>query len=452
MSGKPFVFVIGSDGKPLMPCTGKRARLLLTRKRARVYRYQPFTIQLFDRSQDNCELQDVIVKLDPGSKKTGICVARIDEQHNLSVVRLIELEHRGQAIKMALQTRAAYRRNRRNRNTRYRPVRFLNRTKPKGWLAPSLMHRVNSTLTWVKRLICWLPVTKLAVERVRFDMQRLQNPEISSIEYQQGTLQGYEVREYLLEKFNRCCGYCGTDKVTRFEIDHFYPKSKGGSNRISNLVLSCYTCNGKKSNTLPEVFLADNPALFNKLHRQLKTPLHDAAAVNATRNRLFSELLTFGLSVETGTGGQTKYNRLRLHIPKTHALDAACVGYVNSVANWQRKHLNVQCRARGAYSRTITDKYGFPKAYSRRNKHIHGFRTGDIVHCTQGRQPQNRQSFVGRLVTRATGYFTLDLGYPTRLLKSVVWYTCKLLQRFDGYSYSEKKYEASSFRLGSSST
>ena len=58
-------------------------------------------------------------------------------------------------------------------------------------------------LTWVKKLMRLAPISSIAMELVRFDLQQSQNPEISGVQYQQGELQGYEVREYLLEKFNR---------------------------------------------------------------------------------------------------------------------------------------------------------------------------------------------------------------------------------------------------------
>src|SRR5690606_33472877 len=108
-----------------------------------------------------------------------------------------------------LLSRRQSRRSRRNRKTRYRPARFLNRTRPEGWLPPSLMSRVHNITTWANRLYKFTPMTHIAMELVKFDMQAMQNPEISGMEYQQGELAGYEVREYLLEKWNRKCAYCG---------------------------------------------------------------------------------------------------------------------------------------------------------------------------------------------------------------------------------------------------
>lgn len=225
------VFVLDRRKHPLMPCTEKRARLLLERGRARVHRFIPFTIRLTDRLVEDSALQPIRLKLDPGSKTTGLALVR--EQNTVAatgesirtliVLKLIELQHRGQAIRDALTQRRSFRRRRRG-NLRYRPARFDNRTKPEGWLAPSLQHRVDTVTSWVKRICRLTPVTALSQELVRFDMQAMQNPEIAGVEYQQGALQGYEIREYLLEKWNRKCAYCGAGD-TPLEIEHIHPRS-----------------------------------------------------------------------------------------------------------------------------------------------------------------------------------------------------------------------------------
>lgn len=428
------VFVVGSDLKPLMPCSEKRARLLLTRHRARVYRMYPFTIQLFDRSQDNSELQDIEIKIDPGSKHTGICISRTDNGV-VNILNLFELEHRGQAISCNLKSRAAMRRTRRRRNTRYRQPRFLNRTKPKGWLPPSLRHRIDTTMAWVSRFQRYLPVTSIAVETVKFDMQKLRDPEISGIQYQQGTLFQYEVTEYLLEKWNRQCAYCGATDLP-LQKEHITPKARGGTNAVSNLTLACQTCNQAKGVLPIEVFLGNKPNVLRHIESQLRKPLKDAAAVNATRNELFRQLVSTGLPVTTGTGGQTKYNRSRLHLPKTHALDAACVGDINQVLDWYKPHIAIKCNGRGQYQRTLLNKYGFPRAYLPKNKKMFGYSTGDIVstNITFNFKPRK---VIGRVAVRTSGYFTVK---HVKELISVKWSNCKLVQSNDGYSYQPKKY------------
>ena len=368
------VFVLDKQKRPLMPCTEKRARVLLERGRAVVVRLAPFSIRLKDRIGGATQV--LRLKLDPGSRVTGLALVRESETCDPdtgAVARLEhgrwfgELAHRGQAIRKALTLRRHYRRARRSRKTRYRAPRFLNRTRRDGWLPPSLQHRLDTTLNWVERLRRLAPITALSQELVRFDTQALQNPEISGVEYQQGELAGYEVREYLLEKWQRSCAYCGAHDVA-LEIEHIVPRSNGGSNRVSNLTLACRPCNARKGNQPIEDFLKRQPALLNKIQAQATAPLKDAAAINATRWALFNTLTATGLPVETGSGGRTKYNRTRLDIPKTHALDAACVGAVDRVQDWNRPVLDIRATGRGAYSRTRTFKNGFPRGYTHARK------------------------------------------------------------------------------------
>jgi RRXRR protein len=181
-----YSLVLNSNKQPLDPIHPGTARRLLTAGKAAVYRLYPFTI--IHKQEVNQTPTPAEIKLDPGSKITGIAVVQ-----NNQVVWAAELTHRGRNIQASLESRRAIRRNRRNRKTRYRPARFLNRARPKGWLAPSLQHRVDTTLTWVNKLIKLAPIGSIIQELVRFDLQQLENPEISGIEYQQGELLGYEV-------------------------------------------------------------------------------------------------------------------------------------------------------------------------------------------------------------------------------------------------------------------
>lgn len=335
------VFLLGKDQRALMPCSEKRARLLLARGRARVHRRAPFTIRLVDRKSDDCALQQLRLKLDPGCKTTGLALVREVESvvpdtgeitRAAAVLSLFELVHRGRQISEALTARCQMRRRRRG-NLRYRAPRFDNRTRPAGWLAPFLQHRVDTSTTWVARIRRWAPVTALSSKLVRFDMQQLQNPEIEGAQYQQGTRAGYEVREYLLENWKRNCAYCDAQD-TPLQIEHIEPRSKGGSHRISNLALACGPCNQKKAARTLQDFLKKDPARLARILTQAKRPLRDAAAVNATRWALANALKTTGLTLELASGGRTKFNRSTLGVPKTHALDAVCVGQVDAITNW----------------------------------------------------------------------------------------------------------------------
>ncbi len=252
-----FVLVVDTNRKPLNPCTPGVARSLLKSGKAKIFRRFPFTIILNKVVDANPEPMQL--KIDPGSKVTGLAL--------LQGVRVVwggEITHRGQQIKDSLESRTALRRGRRNRKTRYRQARFLNRTRPQGWLAPSLQHRVETTLTWVNRLRRHAPITGISQELVRFELQQMENPEISGAEYQQGTLFGYELREYLLNKWDRKCAYCGAENVP-LQIEHIHPKAKGGTNRVSNLCLACEPCNIKKGTQDIQVFLKKKPDVLKRV-------------------------------------------------------------------------------------------------------------------------------------------------------------------------------------------
>lgn len=420
-----FVFVLDTNKRPLDPIHPGTARQLLSTGKAAVFRRLPFTIILKEACPD-APVQDLELKLDPGSKVMGIAI----KQGN-KIIFGAELQHRGQQIKDALLSRRQLRRSRRNRKTRYRQARFLNRTRPDGWLAPSLQHRVLTTLTWVRKLMRLAPIGSITQELVRFDLQLMQNPEISGVQYQQGELQGYEVREYLLAKWNRKCAYCSVENVP-FEIEHIQPKSKEGSDRVSNLAIACHACNQGKGNQDLRDFLAGKPELLHRILKQAKAPLKDAAAVNSTRWTLFNALKETGLLVTTGTGGQTKFNRTRLGLPKAHWLDAACVGQVDVLEVLTSKPLLIAAKGHGTRQMCGTDKYGFPTRHKSRVQIHKGFQTGDIVAATVT-AGKKIGSYVGRVLCRASGSF--DIATTDGRVAGISHKYCKPIHKKDGYSY-----------------
>lgn len=421
------VFVLDTEKRPLTPCRPAQARRLLREGKAAVFRRYPFTLILKEARPD-AAVKPLTVKLDPGAKVTGL--ALVDASR---VLLSAELTHRGSAIKSTLEERRAYRRGRRARKTRYREARFDNRVRNKGWLPPSLQHRVDTTLTWVRRLARYAPVSELALERVKFDMQKMQNPEIAGVEYQQGELQGYQVREYLLEKFNRQCVYCEARDVP-LEVEHVRPKALGGSNRVSNLTLACRPCNKKKDALPVEVFLKDRPAVLARLKAQLKKPLAAAAAVNATRNAIFDALVVTGLPVETGDGAQTKFNRTRQGYPKAHWIDAACAGDSGAAITLDPalRPLKIKACGHGVRQRCRPDAYGFPRTAAPRQKHFAGFQTGDLVRAAI---PTGKYAgtYAGRIAIRHRPSFRLSANgkvfdvHPKYLKK---------IQGADGYAYA----------------
>ncbi|NEP52717.1 MAG: HNH endonuclease [Moorea sp. SIO3C2] len=431
------VFVLDQNKQPLDPCHPARARELLKKGRAKVFKRYPFTIIMPDRSIDDSVTHSHRIKIDPGSKTTGIAI--VCEQTG-RVTNALEINHRGQQIKKALESRRALRRGRRNRKTRYRQPRFLNRTRPDGWLPPSLMSRVFNVETWVRRLIKLCPITAISQELVRFDTQKMQNPEVSGVEYQHGELFGFEVKEYLLTKWGHNCVYCGAID-TPLEVEHIIPKSKGGSNRVSNLTLACRSCNHKKGNDSIEKFLRKKPEILKKVLAKAKNPLKDAAAVNATRWELFRRLKLTELPIEVGSGGLTKFNRKTRGIEKTHWTDAACVGkstpqmlLLSGV-----KPLTVTAKGHGVRQRCRPDKYGFPKAHAPAAKFFRGFQTGDIVKADIKKGKYAGQ-YTGRIAIRYRPSFVLSAKPTLREQTSAqkIDVHPKYLQtifRADGYEY-----------------
>jgi 5-methylcytosine-specific restriction endonuclease McrA len=425
MSKQPnYVFVLDTNRKPLTPCKSSVARKLLNAGKAKVFRLYPFTIILNKEVTDNP--QSLALKIDPGSKVTGLAVLS-----GSKLIWVAELTHRGQSIKASLDSRRSLRRSRRNRKTRYRQARFLNRTRSKGWLAPSLQHRVKTTLTWVRKLLRFVPIGVIVQELVRFDLQQLENPEISGIEYQQGELTGYEVREYLLNKWDRRCAYCGAENVP-LQIEHITPRAKGGTNRVSNLCLACELCNIKKGTKNIEEFLKKKPDVLKKVLAQAKRPLKDATAVNSTRWSLFNRLKDTGLEVTTGSGGLTKFNRVRLQLPKTHYFDAACVGDTPELFVLANQPLLIKATGHGSRQMCRTDKFGFPSRYVPQFKFVKGFQTGDIVKAvvTSGKKIG---TYTGRVAVRSTGSF--NISTTTGLIQGISYKYCQQIHHKDGYGY-----------------
>jgi len=373
------------------------AKKLLKASKAAVFRQYPFTI-ILKKAVNNKEIKPCKLKLDPGSKTTGIAILQDDK-----LIWAAELTHKGQQIKDDLESRRNIRRGRRDRKTRYRQPRFLNRKREKGWLAPSLEHRILTTMTWVKRLIKYCPIDSIAQELVTFDTQKMQNPEISGTEYQQGTLYQYEVREYLLEKFNRTCAYCGA-KNTPLEVEHIKPKSKSGSNRVSNLAIAWVPCNQAKSNLDIQEFLADKPSVLKRILAQAKAPLKDEK------------------------------------LEKLHYLDTACVGDTPNLEVLTNQPLLIECAGHGQRQVIHVDKYGFPRKNkagklvrkSTETKIVKGFQTGDIVKAvvTKGKKVG---SYLGKVAIRKSCSFNIKTVSQT--VQGISHKYCKQVHLKDGYVY-----------------
>jgi hypothetical protein len=271
------------------------------------------------------------------------------------------------------------------------------------------------------------------VELVKFDLQKQENPEISGIEYQQGSLQGYEIREYLLEKWNRQCTYCGKKDIP-LQVEHIQPRARGGTDRISNLCLACEKCNIAKGTRDVREFLKKKPEVLKSVLAQAKVPLKDAAAVNMIRWALNARFKVLGLPVECGSGGLTKFNRTTRELPKDHWIDAACVGRSTPV-HLSLAHvvpLHIAAEGHGRRQMCLMGKYGFPRTGPKGAKYVKGFQTGDIV-CAVVTDGKKVGTYVGRVAIRATGSFNVTTKQAT--IEGIHHRSCVAIHKCDGYSY-----------------
>jgi len=282
------------------------------------------------------------------------------------------------------------------------PTQFTNRSVRRGALPPSLPRRVCNLITGVRRLRGLSPIRAISQELVRVDTQAMGTADIEGVAYQQGQLAGYEVRAHVLLTRNHQCACCDAREVP-LELDHIQPRSKQGSNRVSNLTLACHCCNQRKGNQDIHVFLRDEPQGLS----QFQAPRRDAAAVNATRCALHERLTCVGLPVECGGRGLTKYNRVSKGLPRTHCCDAGCVGRRTPQTLDASGIVLLQITATGYGSRQMCrmDAYGFC-IDPRQHKRVQGFQTGDMVRAVVAGGRKASIS-VGRVAARTSGSFTI---------------------------------------------
>jgi hypothetical protein len=413
-----------------------------------VARHLPFTIRLKDRTLTDSEVDGVQLRIDPGSKGTGLALTdekKESGQHGaiITVRRglvAVELQHRAEQIRHRMRQRAGYRHRRRSANLRYRAPRANNRTHPAEWLPPSLRHRVDTVFSLANRMCRYAPVTDIHVEAVTFDTHSLSaGRQLRGTEYAQGPLAGTTPRAYLQARWNNACAYCDATGVP-LNIDHLRPRSRGGSNRVTNLVLACVPCNQAKGNTPVEIFLARRPDRLAMIRRQIGKPLHDAAAVNATRGPLIDALHSLGRAVHSWSGRLTKENRSATGLAKSHTLDALSVGRLDheagdAIVRFPGQVLVAKATGRGSYARTTPDRHGFPRLSRARTKQHFGYITGDLVRATV---PTGRWTgrwtgtWTGRISVRARGQHSLATSVGRF---SVSHWNLRLLQRGDGYAY-----------------
>ena len=346
---------------------------------------------------------------------------------------LTEVEHRGHIIKRDMNSRRVVRNSRRQRKTRYRESKFLNRTRPKGWIAPSVKSIADNVINFIKKYKKLLNITKVMIENVSFDTAQMSSDtKLIGIGYQQGPLYNTNLREFVFSRTNGRCSYCGA-KAT--EIDHIIPRAQGGSNSVHNLTPACRSCNQKKSN----LSLKDFGEIMNKdySHLEPKKLPKDAAIVQIARNYMIKEITKLVSDTTTHDAWLTKYNRDSLGLSKQHYYDALSVGEAPSKFNFfTDKILVVSAKGRGSRKMCKVDKYGFPRTAAKASKSVEGFQTGDIVKAIVP-TGLKKGEYLGRVAVRSTG--RLNIKTKSGLTKDIGYKYCHLIQRGDGYSYKYKE-------------
>lgn len=336
-----MVYVLSKTKQPLMPTMryGKVRRMLKS-KQAKVVKHCPFTIQLMYESTTHT--QPVSLGVDAGSKTIGLSATT-----ETTVLYEAETILRNNIVDL-LSTRSQNRRSRRNHKTRYRQARFSNRThsKHKGWLAPSVQEKVDTHLTVVRKVCEILPVSKIIVEVAAFDTQKLKNPDISSIEYQQGEQMGFwNTREYVLFRDNHTCQCCRGKSKDKVLNVHHIESHKIGGNAPNNLVTLCETCH--------KDYHAGAVTLPETIHRGVS--FRDATFMGIMRWAFYNKLKETYSDVHLTYGYITKYTRINNNLPKAHYIDARCISgnpqaVSNNVVYYQRK---VRCHNRQIHKSTI---------------------------------------------------------------------------------------------------
>lgn len=302
-----MVYVLNIEGKPLMPCKEAKARKLLKQNKANIVKREPFTIQLLFECENRT--QNITLGIDAGSKNIGLSATT--EKKELYAA---DVELRNDIVDL-LYTRRENRRTRRNK-LRYREHRFNNRvhSKNKGWLAPSVENKINTHLKVVSDVHKILPITKIIVETASFDIQKINNPEIGSFEYQQGEQLGFwNVREYVLWRDNHTCQYCKDKSKDKVLNVHHIESRKTGGNAPNNLITLCETCHEKHHKGEIQV----------KIKRG--SSFKDAAFMGIMRWTFYERLKRIYSNLSMTYGYITKNTRIENGLPKEHYVDARCI-------------------------------------------------------------------------------------------------------------------------------
>ena len=420
-----MVYILDKENKPLMPTNRHgKARRLLKLKMAEVVRKNPFTIKLL-YDCNNCT-QPITLGVDSGTKHQGFSAT--SEKQELYTSQIEERDD----IKELLVTRREARSTRRSRKTRYRAPRFNNRisSKHKGWLAPSVEHRIDSHIKEINLICSILPVTSINIEVADFDLQKLKADlyELSkpvSTDYQEGEMPGFSnLRQYILYRDNYKCKCCkGASKDNVLEVHHLISRKIAG-NAPSNLITLCKTCH--------DGYHAGNVILpkFNNKSLQFK----DSTQMGIMKWNLYNRLkmLYPEKKIKLTYGYITKFNRIKYGLEKSHVTDTFC-----TTENFNANRLGyfylkkkVRCHNRQIHKFKI-EKGGVRKLNQAPFK-VKNFELFDKVEFN------NQICFItGR---RTSGYFALkDINY-NKISDSVKFDKLKFISHSSGFLEEIQKY------------
>lgn len=298
LKGKSMVFVIGKDGRPLMPTRRyRKVRIWLKQGKAKVVRRKPFTIQLLFEAGN--QVEDLTLGMDIGYQTVGVSVVG-EKQEFFSA----QVELRTNVTEKMTEKRM-YRRNRRNRKTRYRKARFYNRHKNQA-TSPSILQKIGSHIRILELVKKLLPIRKVIIESNSFDMHKLKNPEVEGMGYREGEAYGYEnVKAYVLARDNYHCYF--DDKCSKtLHVHHIVFRSQRGSDAPTNLITLCV----KHHKQLHKGKIT----LEHVEHKALRS----ATAMNIVRTQILEKVT----DAQKTFGYITKAVRQNLGLPKTHSNDA----------------------------------------------------------------------------------------------------------------------------------
>jgi N6-L-threonylcarbamoyladenine synthase len=403
------VYVLNMQGKPLMPCKPQKARKLLKNQKAKVVKRYPFTIKLLYKS--GSAIQKIKLGVDSGYTKIGLSATSKKIELYAAQINLRE-----DIVKLNSERRQ-YRRSRRYRKTWYRKPRFLNRKKEKGWIPPSIKHKLDSHIKVIEDVKKILPISKIIIEVASFDIQKIKTPEIEKEEYQKGDLLGFwNVREYVLHRDRHTCRHCkGRSKDKILNVHHIISRKTGGG-RPDNLITLCKTCHQKYHKK--EIKLSLKPQKGFRAETYMSTIRW--ALINKLNETSFDKI-SFGktTSIEHTYGYKTKEKRISQNIKKSHINDAFVI------AGGTKEHIRLKDtifikQVRRCNRKLFKGSRSHIKNVS--SRFIKGFQRFDKVLY------KNIECFIfGR---RKTGYFDIRKLDGSKIHSSAKAKDCVLLETF----------------------